>query len=330
MAEFEQKQRSTGTAIKEGFKRFARHENGVLVIIVVALVAGLGSITNGLFTSQRNATNIILQSSTRGVVAIGQAFVILTGGIDLSVGGIAIMTMVLGASLMTGTTAIPIVPIAVMLLVGAGVGASTGSAVSRIGMPGLIVTLAWWQISEGIAFNISQGRTISNLPDFVSVIGQGRVGGVMPIPVIIFIVAAVIAYFVLHYTSYGRSVYAVGGNPVSAWLSGLNVKNMVFSTYVISGFMAALAGLIILGRIDSASMAAGTGLELDSIAAVVIGGVSLAGGRGTLVGVVLGTIIIGMINNGMNMMGVHPAYQSIIKGVVIFAAVAVDYLRRRQ
>jgi ribose/xylose/arabinose/galactoside ABC-type transport system permease subunit len=326
MAKIEER---TGITVREGFRRFVRHENGVLVIIVLAMIAGLGGITRGLFVTRQNAINIILQCSTRGVAAIGQSFVILTGGIDLSTGGLALMTMILGASLMTGTTAVPVVPMAIMLLVGAGVGASTGSAVSRIGMPALIVTLAWWQIADGIAYNICQGRTIGNLPAFISFVGAGRVGGV-PIPVIIFIVTAVVAYFVLHYSTFGRSVYAAGGNPVSAWLAGVNVKNIMFFVYVISGFLAALAGMIILGRIDCASMAAATGLELDSIAAVVIGGVSLMGGRGTIIGAVLGTIILGMINNGMNMMGMPPAFQSIVKGVVIFIAVAIDYLRRRR
>jgi len=124
-------------------------------------------------------------------------------------------------------------------------------------------------------------------------------------------------------------VYAVGGNPVSAWLSGINVKNILFSVYVISGFLAALAGIIMLGRMACASMAAASALMLDSIAAVSIGGVSLAGGRGTLIGVIIGVMIIGVIRNGMNIIGIHPAYQDIVSGVVIITAVSIDYLRRR-
>ncbi|MBA7670489.1 Ribose import permease protein RbsC [subsurface metagenome] len=159
-------------------------------------------------------------------------------------------------------------------------------------------------------------------------LGSGVVAGV-PVPIIIFIVVAVVGYFVLNHTTFGRSVYAVGGNPVAAWLSGIRVQNIKFSVYVICGFTAALAGIIMLGRIMCASMAAGTGLLFDAISSVVIGGVSLFGGRGTVIGVIIGVMIIGVINNGMNIMGLHPALQSIAKGAVIFVAVAIDSTRRR-
>jgi len=313
---------------KRLIRRIAAHENGVLLIILVALVAVISCVTKGMLLRVENVMNVLLQSSTRGMGAMGELFVILTGGIDLSIGGLALMTSIIGASMMTGTTNLPFGPVAVTLLVGAGFGAATGAAVSRIGMPSLIVTLAMWQVANGISFLICQGHTIANLPEGMLFLGSGRVAG-MPIPVILFIVVAVIVYLALKHTTYGRSVYAVGGNPVSAFLSGINVRFATFTVYVISGLLAAVAGLIILGRIGCASMAATTGLELDSIAAAVIGGVSLMGGRGNLVGVVIGSIIIGVINNGMNIIGIHAAYQSIVKGAIIFIAVAVDYIRAR-
>lgn len=313
---------------REAWQRFLRHENGVLALILLALIAGFGGMTRGLLVTERNVMNIILQSSERGVASIGQAFVILTAGIDLSVTGVALFTMVLGASLMTGTTAFPAGPIAVMLLVGAGIGAITGSAVSRIGVPALIVTLGLWQVCEGSAFLICGGYTIASLPHGMSFLGAGRLAGV-PVPIIIFVAVAIVTYFVLYHTTFGRSVYATGGNPVSAWLSGINVKNILFSAYVISGFLAALAGIIMLGRMACASMAAASALVLDSIAAVSIGGVSLMGGRGTLIGVIIGVMIIGVIRNGMNIIGIHPAYQDIVSGLVIITAVSIDYLRRR-
>jgi ribose/xylose/arabinose/galactoside ABC-type transport system permease subunit len=325
----DKKSRLSREDVMRGAGRFVRHENGILVIILIAISAALAGLTKGFTISRPNVSNVILQSSTRGIASIGQSFVILTSGIDLSVGGLSLLCMIVGASIMKGTTGIPAAGVLAMIFVGIGIGAANGSAVSRIGMPALIVTLSVWQITEGASFVITQGRTIGNLPDFISFIGQGNVGGV-PVPVTMFVTVAVIAYLVLNYTTFGRSVYAVGGNPGSAWLSGINVTRILFSVYVISGFCAAMAGLITLGRLGSASMAASTGLELDSIAAAVIGGVSLMGGRGTMIGVVIGTIIIGIINNGMNALGVHPAYQSIVKGSVIFAAVAVDYVRRRR
>lgn len=328
MAEIIEKPRPARITPREVWQRFLRHENGVLALILLALIAGFGGMTKGLLVTRNNVTNIILQSSERGVASIGQAFVILTAGIDLSISGVALLTMILGASLMTGTTAFPVVPIAVMLLAGAGIGAVTGSTVSRIGVPALIITLGVWQICRGGAFLICKGYTLADLPSGISFIGAGKVAGV-PVPIIIFVAVAVASYFVLYHTSFGRSVYAVGGNPISAWLSGVNVKNILFSAYVISGFMAALAGLIMMGRMACASMAAASALMLDSIAAVSIGGVSLMGGRGTLIGVIIGVMIIGVINNGMNIIGIHPAYQDIVKGVVIITAVCIDYLRRR-
>ena len=328
MTEIVEKAKPGGITPREAWQRFLRHENGVLALILLALIAGFGGMTKGLLVTRNNVTNIILQSSERGVASIGQAFVILTAGIDLSITGVALLTQILGASLMTGTTAFPVGPIAVMLLVGAGIGAISGSVVSRIGVPALIVTLGLWQVCRGSAFLICKGYTIANVPRGMCFIGAGHIAGV-PVPIIIFVAVAIVTYFVLYHTSFGRMVYAVGGNPVSAWLSGINVKNILFSVYVISGFLAALAGIIMLGRMACASMAAASALMLDSIAAVSIGGVSLAGGRGTLIGVIIGVMIIGVIRNGMNIIGIHPAYQDIVSGVVIITAVSIDYLRRR-
>jgi len=230
---------------------------------------------------------------------------------------------------MEGTTAVPVGPIAVLLLFGLGVGCFNGSLVSRLGIPALIVTLGVWEASHGAAFLMSGGETISNLPPFISYLGQGRIAGV-PITIIIFVVTAVIGYLVLQYTTYGRSIYAVGGNPVSAWLSGVKVKNILFSVYAIAGILGALAGLMIMGRVCCASTVTAGGLELDSIAATVVGGVSLMGGRGNLIGVVIGTIIITVIRNGLNILGLHPAYQNVVKGIVIILAVVIDYVRRRK
>jgi len=313
---------------REVLTRILRHENGVLAIILVALIAGLAVMTRGRTITRGNITNIWLQSSSRGIASMGQAFVILTGGIDVSIGGIALMAAILGASLTTGRTGFPIGAVPVMLLLGLGIGALNGALVSRVPMPALIVTLAMWQIATGGAYLVCRGRTIRRLAESMNFFGGGNIAGV-PVPVIIFIAVAVVAYFVLNHTTFGRSVYAVGGNPVSAWLSGINAKNILFSVYVISGFLAALAGLILMSRVMAGGMNTVIGLELDSIAAVCIGGVSLAGGRGTVIGAVLGVMILGIINNGMNVFALDYAYQDIAKGVIIITAVAVDYIRRR-
>jgi ribose/xylose/arabinose/galactoside ABC-type transport system permease subunit len=229
---------------------------------------------------------------------------------------------------MKGTEGFPAGPIAIMIIMGIGVGAINGSLVSRVPMPSVIVTLATWQMLGGLAWLFSEGLPIVGMPQALSVIGMGRVGQ-LPVAAIIFIIVAVLAHLVLNYTTFGRSIYAVGGNPLSAWLSGIKVQNIIFSVYLISGFCAALGGLIIMSRIMSGSMSAGGGLELDAIAAVLIGGISLAGGRGSVLGAVIGVFIIGVLNNGMNLLLVKPAFQDIIKGLIIIGAVAIDYRRRK-
>jgi ribose transport system permease protein len=324
---------------REKFRRILRHENAMLIIILVVITAALAALTQGRTLTRANTFNMLLNTSVRGIASIGQLFVILTAGIDLSVGGLAIFAMCLGGlwttiggspvSAWQPVNSLPFgLAVFLMLIVGIGFGAFNGVFVSRLRVPPLIVTLALSQILAGLSYNATQGYTIFNMDPALNFFGMGRVAGV-PVPVIVFIAVAVVAYFVLHHTTLGRSVYATGGNPISSWLSGLNVSRILLTSYIISGFLAALSGFILLARMMAASMNAIKGLELDSIAAVVVGGVSLAGGRGTLVGVVIGTIILGAINNGMNVMAVDPAYQDIVKGAIIIVAVTIDMIRRR-
>ena len=313
------------------------NENAILFLALLAVVFIFAILSEGLSIRGANITNILVQSSIRGVASVGQAFVILTAGIDVSIGGIGLMCAVLGASLMTAAPHLNLIghPLSVflgvpiMLLAGAAWGSINGFSVARIGMPPLIVTLAMWGIATGVAFLICGGRSIPQLPDGLTSFGQGEVAGI-PVPIIILVVVAVIGYVVLNRTAFGRSVYATGGNPVSAWLSGINVKRVYFAAYVIAGLLAGLAAVIMVGRISSASMQTLSGLEIDVITAVCLGGVSLAGGKGSLVGVMIGVLLIGVINNGMSIMGAAPAVMSIVKGSILFAAVAADYIRRQR
>jgi len=316
--------------------RVFRHESAILGIVLGVLIAGMGGVTKGLTITPANMMNIVVQSSMRGVASIGQAFVILSAGIDISIGGVGLMSAILGASLMTGNLELNIVghpistyvAIPIMLLVGVAWGAINGLLVSRFGIPALIVTLGMWQISTGAAFQICGGRAIMEQPSGVTFFGQGIIAGI-PVPIVIFVVMAVVAYLVLEYTVFGRSVYATGGNPLSAWLSGISVRNIQLIVFAVSGLFAGLAGLISVGRVTSASMQTLSTLMLDTIAAVCVGGVSLAGGRGNIIGVVIGVLIIGVIDNGMSVLGAAPAVQGIVKGLIIIAAVGVDYVRRR-
>jgi ribose/xylose/arabinose/galactoside ABC-type transport system permease subunit len=327
----------SGSTAKNVARRILRHENTYLFFVLLALIAIVAFATDGLSITRANMANVMLQSSIMGVASVGQAFVILTAGIDLSVGGVGLLSSVLGSSMMTRTVYQNIVgaPVSVaiavptMILAAAAVGTINGIMVSRVGMPALIITLGMWQIANGLGFAICQGSSIGALPDSMAFLGSGSIGGI-PTPVVVFFWVAAIGYFVLNYTPFGRSVYAVGGNPVNAWLSGIKTRRVTFMVYLISGILAGIAGVLITGRVLSASMRSLEGLELDTIGAVCVGGVSLMGGRGNLIGVILGVLIIGVINNGMSILGAGPDTQDIAKGLIIITAVAVDIIGRRR
>lgn len=313
-------------------RRFFRHENVVLLSILAVIIAALAVMTGGKSISALNVKNVLFQISSRGIASVGQMLVILTAGIDLTVGGLATLCVCLGGALIVGKYTPPMaigIVMAIMLLIGAGIGSINGSLVSRLGMPPLIVTIAMWWITLGGALSITYEELAIRITSPVMVfLGRGSIAGV-PAPLIIFIVVAVVAYYVLNYTTFGRSVYATGGNEISAWLCGINTKNIKLLVYMISGFLAALAGMILMARSLTASVAGIGGLELDTIGAVCIGGVSLAGGRGTLIGMIIGVVILGVISNGLNLMGVSPFLRDIIRGVIIIIAVAIDTIRRR-
>ena len=316
-------------------RRFFRHENAPLLFVLIAIVLIMGYFTGGKTLSLANMRNTLLLTSINGVAAIGQGFVILTAGIDVSVGGNAMFCSVLGAGVMASNWQNILghpLPVAlgalIMLLAGLGWGSVNGVLVSRVGIPALISTLGMWQIAYGAGLGVSQGHDIGWQPDALGWFGSGSVAGV-PVPVIIFVVVAVVAYFVLNYTTYGRSVYATGSSPVSAWLSGVKVKRILFSVYAVAGFLAGLAAFTMLGRQLFASNRSLEGLEIDSIAAATVGGISLMGGRGTLIGIVLGTLIIGVVDNAMVVLNADPATIGVAKGAIIILAVVIDYIRRR-
>jgi len=329
-------ERPTRATAKDIAKRFFKHENTPLLFVLIALMLVMGYITGGKTLSLANMRNTLLLSSIRGIAAIGQGMVILTAGIDVSVGGNAMFCSLLGAGVMATNwqniigNPLPIgLGALIMLMAGLGWGSVNGALVSRVGIPALISTLGLWQITSGAGLAVSGGHDTGWQPEGLVWFGSGNVGGV-PVPTVIFIVVAVVAYFILYYTSYGRSVYATGSNPVAAWLSGVNVKRTLFSVYAIAGFLAGLAAFTMLGRMMFASNRSLEGLEIDSIAAATVGGISLMGGRGTLIGVVLGTLIIGVVNNAMTVLSADPATSGVVKGAIIILAVVIDYVRRRR
>ncbi len=317
-------------------RRVVRHEDATLAFVLVGIILGIGAATGWRSTAIRNIKQVIVATSATGVSAIGQAFVILTAGIDLSVAGVAFGTSALGGSLMTDMLVRNIIGhqvpiwqgIPAMLAMGAGFGAISGLVVSRVGVPPLIATLGIWQIAHGTGFQLTRGFTITRMLESLRSIGQGYAFG-FPVPGIIFIVIAVIAYFVWNHTTYGKSVFAVGSNPAAAYLSGVKVKNILLSVYIISAILFAVAGLIFTTRVMSVSYQSFSGMELQSIAAAVVGGMSLFGGKGSIIGVVIGAFIIGVVTNGMNILGADPFLEGTVLGVLVLVAVGIDFWRRK-
>ncbi|MDO7975779.1 monosaccharide ABC transporter membrane protein (CUT2 family) [Oceanotoga teriensis] len=287
----------------------------------------LGLLTNRFFTIN-NWRNIFVQSSTTGIVAVGMTFVIITGGIDLSVGSVLAFTAMISAGMIRGNMN-PILAIIFTLVFGLCIGLINGLFISKLKMPPFIVTLAAMSIARGLAMVYSGGRTIPIMNDTYNFMGQGYLFKIIPIPIIIMIIAFFIAGYILKYTSFGRKTYAVGGNREAAKFSGIKIDNIEMIAYSITGLMSATAGIVLSGRLGASLPTSAEGLELDAIGAVVIGGASLSGGKGTIFGTFIGVLIMSVLNNGMNLLNVNPFYQQVFKGLIILVAVLIDVLKNR-
>lgn len=282
------------------------------------------SAASPVFLTATNLINVLRQIAVIGILSVGMTFVIITGGIDLSVGSIVGVSAVIAASLSQESSGGSLfVAVTLGMLCGAAMGAFTGVFVSYFHVPPFIATLATMTIGRGVAFVYTDGRPITGLIDGYVAIGKGSIGPV-PIPVIIFIVVVAIGVFLLNFTKFGREVYAVGGNEKSAKVCGINTARTKFFVYLLSGLMSAIAAIVLSARIQTGQPAAGEGYEMDAITAVVIGGTSLSGGRGTIIGAVIGMLFIGFITNGLDLLNVTAYYQKIIKGVIILVAVVLD------
>src|SRR5882724_1819425 len=313
------------------------------LLFLIVLMAGF-AIAEPRFLSPLNLFNILRQVSIYGLLAIGMTFIILTAGIDLSIGSLVAFAGLVAAAVAKGGLSNRFTVgegqdaignpwfLAALAAIAVGFigGFLQGFAITRLKVPPFVVTLGGMSAFRGAALLFAAGGPISGFePDLVWW-GQGKIGPLpilgwqIPIPVIIFLVFAVLAHIVLRYTRYGRQVYAVGGNPEAARLSGLNVRRVTLSVYVIMGFFAGLGSFVLAARLNSAEAVAGTGYELTVIASVVIGGTSLFGGVGTIFGTVVGAILIGVLLNGLVLLGVSPYVQQIIIGVIIVLAVAFD------
>lgn len=308
---------------------------GILIALVVLCV--VLSIANEYFLTTRNIVNVLRQTSINGILAIGMTFVILTRGIDLSVGSVVALAGVVSATFATTSSIASVaggpfpalLAFAIGISVGIAAGAVSGILVSRHNVPAFVATLGMLSAARGVTLIVSNGRPIPALTDGYRWIGTGGVAGI-PMPVIIFAAVFLVSWYVLSFTRFGRRIYAAGGNPHAAMVSGINVRRIRFSVYAISGGLAGCAGMVLAARTGSALPQAGIAYELDAIAAVVIGGTSLAGGVGHVGGTLIGALLIGVVNNGLDLMGVESYYQQVIKGVLIVTAVLLDQSRNRR
>lgn len=298
------------------------------LLLALGLLMLVLSLLTDRFMTSGNLLNILRQVSVNAVIAAGMTVVIITAGIDLSVGSILGLTGVIAATVALAGIDAGFV-IAVILLAGAALGVFNGFFVGYVRLAPFIVTLAGLTIFRGLALAITDGRPISGLPPFFMQIGHGYLLGV-PIPVWLMLGFILITHLLLTRTTLGRSFYAVGGNIEAARLSGIRVRRVLLLAYAYSGVAAALAALILTGRLNSAQPNSGTGYELDAIAAVVVGGTSLAGGRGAVFGTLVGAMIIGVLNNGMNLLNVPSFYQQVLKGGVILGAVLIERVLSRR
>jgi len=294
---------------------------GLLLVTAVMIVA------SDTFLTASNLSNIARQVSINAIIAVGMTCVILTGGIDLSVGPVMALSGTLTAGLMVAGLP-PGLAIGAGLLIGVAFGVGNGLFVAYLHMPPIIVTLATMGIARGFGLMYTDGYPISGLPEWFGFFGRESVLGIQ-VPILIMLVTYLVAYVLLQHTRIGRYIYAIGGNEEAVRLSGVRAARFKLLVYGISGLTAAIAGLVLTSRLMSGQPNAGIGFELDAIAAVVLGGASIAGGRGVIVGTLLGAMLLGVLNNGLNMLGVSPYVQSVIKGAIILLAIFISRQRHR-
>jgi ribose transport system permease protein len=297
------------------FREFLQRYGLAISFLLLCIVL---SLLSDRFLTVGNLTNVLRQSTINLIIAIGMTYVILTAGIDLSVGAVLALSTVVTADLLQ--RGVPVIPtILIGLLLGGVLGLSNGVLISRVKVPPFVATLGMMTVARGLALTYTQGRPITGLPDLFRSIGTGYLGPI-PMPIIIAGIAFLGGYILLTRTRMGVYIYALGNNPVAAHYTGIATSNYLTFVYVLAGTLAALAGMILVARLDSAQPTAGISFEFNAIAAVVVGGTSFAGGEGSLTGTLLGVLVISVLDNGLNLLNVSSFYQPVVTGVVIALA----------
>jgi ribose transport system permease protein len=309
-------------------KNLARYLGSLGLFVVILIFCIILSILTPVFITPTNLVNLLIQSTILAALALGSTYVIMTGGIDLSVGSVLAVSSVIGLDLIVNVHSPVIVGVLVSLLVGALFGLVNGIAVTRFGVPPLIVTLATMGIARGVVLIYTNGANVTRIPNSITYLANGKILGI-PVLLLVVGILAVIAHIVLSSTTFGRSVYASGGNELAARLAGIRTNTVITAAYVLSGLAAAIGGILLAARLASAGPNAGLGMELTVIAAVVIGGTSLFGGQGNILGTILGVLLISLVSNAVNLLDVPPAWDQLVKGFVILVAALLDVYRRK-
>ena len=313
-----------------GVVKYFKDNIGIIIaLLAMCIFLVIFPTTRTTFMTPGNMFNILRQNASNLFLATGMTMVIILGGIELSVGSVIALSGCVAAGCVVNLGLPEIVGFLAAIAVGAVVGMFNGFVICKTDIPPFIVTLASMNIAKGIALVYTQGAPIRCMTDAFKFPGAGYVGPV-PTPVILMVIVFVIAALMINRTQLGRHIYAVGGNAQAAQFSGINVSKVKFIVYTYTGIMAGIAGVVVASRLYSGQPTAGDGAEMDAIASVVVGGTSMSGGSGRIGGTLIGVLIIGVLNNGLNLMGVDSNWQYIVKGLVILLAVYVDFIRNKR
>lgn len=326
----EKTKKTTATAgVGNAVKIYFKENLGIIVaFLVLCVFLSVFPKTSGSFFTRQNIFNVLRQISTNLFLACGMTMVIILGGIDLSVGSIIALSGCISAGCVARYNLSLPIALLMGLLVGLLVGMFNGAVISKTTIPAFIVTLATMNIAKGLAYVYTGGSPVRVVTKEWQFLGAGYVG-IFPTPVVILVIVLIITAIIMNKTKMGRHMYAVGGNQQAAEFSGIKVEKVKFFVHAFSGLMAGLAGIVLASRMYSGQPTAGDGAEMDAIAAVVVGGTSMAGGSGKIGGTIIGGLIIGVLNNGLNLLNVNSFWQYVVKGVVILLAVFLDYFRNK-
>lgn len=315
-----------GKSASSKLKAFSKDYMSLLAILLIGVIFSFAS---PYFLKINNIINILLQTATVAIVAIGQGMLIITGQVDLSLGYQVCLTGCIFAYMMKFQNWNPFLAFLLALVIGCVVGMANGFLVSYCNIPAFIATLGLQYICRGASKIVTNATPIGNLPESISFLGNGYVGFI-PVPVLIMVILFIIFAFIMSKTKFGREVYAVGGGKEAAFYAGINTKKVQFLVYVIAGLLCAVSGAVLTSRLNSASLTNGLLYEFDAYIGASLGGLSLTGGKGKLIGALFGSVFLVMFFNGMTMLNVDPFWQDVLKGVVLIVAIGLDAFRNRK